>query len=126
MDSVESLLAELRHQYSSPAAKDLGVTPPETKAPSPASLDQLLASLEAFGPAVSSSPVAPAPGPNPEIQGLLRQQQQAQQQQIMAQAQAWLEKLDPLSSEGLWFTEFAKKYPSPLLAAMELLQHQER
>jgi hypothetical protein len=57
---------------------------------------------------------------------LLRQQQQAQQQQSMAQAKAWLEELDPLSSEGLWFTEFAKKYPSPLLAAMELLQHQKR
>jgi hypothetical protein len=35
---------------------------------------------------------------------------------------AWLEKLDPLSSEGLWFEKFAEKYSSQLEAALDYLQ----
>lgn len=58
------------------------------------------------------------------------QQEQIQQQQILAQqkqafkkqAEEWLKKLDPLSDEGLWFEEFAYKYPSKIEAAIEYLQ----
>jgi len=38
-------------------------------------------------------------------------------------AQEWLEKLDPFSSEGLWFERFAEGYPSKLEAAIEYLQN---
>lgn len=37
------------------------------------------------------------------------------------QAKEWLKNLDPLSSEGLWFKEFAKHYPSELEAALDYL-----
>ncbi|MCA1904210.1 MAG: hypothetical protein LDL47_05155 [Cyanobacteria bacterium KgW148] len=37
-------------------------------------------------------------------------------------AKEWLKELDPLSSEGLWFKEFAKHYPSELEAALDYLQ----
>ncbi|MBD2136743.1 hypothetical protein H6F32_03860 [Anabaena sp. FACHB-1237] len=37
------------------------------------------------------------------------------------QAQEWLKKLDPLSTEGLWFEGFARNYPSKLAAAIDYL-----
>lgn len=36
-------------------------------------------------------------------------------------AAAWLEELDPLSNEGLWFSEFSDNYDSPLEAAIDYL-----
>lgn len=58
------------------------------------------------------------------------QQQQIRQQQLQAQqlkalkirAQAWIDRIEPLSSEGLWFEKFAEKYPSKLEAALDYLQ----
>lgn len=54
----------------------------------------------------------------------IRQEQLKQQQReaIIKQAQAWLKSLDPLSDEGLWFEEFAYKYPSKQEAAIDYLQ----
>ncbi|MEO1186065.1 MAG: hypothetical protein AAFX46_15925, partial [Cyanobacteria bacterium J06636_27] len=40
---------------------------------------------------------------------------------LKGQAQEWLEKLEPLSPEGMWFESFAKSYPSKLEAAIEYL-----
>ena len=60
-----------------------------------------------------------------QIQAQQQKQQQQRQKQLEAlkvQAQAWLEKLDPLSSEGLWFERFAEGYPTKLAAAIEYLQ----
>ena len=37
------------------------------------------------------------------------------------QAQEWLENLEPLSPEGMWFESFAQSYPSKLEAAIEYL-----
>jgi hypothetical protein len=37
-------------------------------------------------------------------------------------AKQWLAKLDPLSSEGLWFERFAESYPHKLAAAIDYLQ----
>ncbi len=53
-----------------------------------------------------------------------RQQQLLQQQQeaLNKQARAWLQALDPLSEEGLWFEELAGKYPSRIEAAIDYLQ----
>lgn len=53
-----------------------------------------------------------------------RQQQLKQQEaeKIRQSAIAWLKQLDPLSTEGLWFDSFAKKYDSKLEAAIAYLQ----
>ena len=40
---------------------------------------------------------------------------------LKGQAQEWLEKLEPLSPEGMWFESFAQSYPSKLDAAIEYL-----
>lgn len=52
----------------------------------------------------------------------LQQQRQKQLEALKVQAQDWLKKLDPLSSEGLWFERFAEGYPTKLAAAVEYLQ----
>jgi hypothetical protein len=53
----------------------------------------------------------------------LKQQQLQQQkrEELKKTAQAWLEKLDPFSPEGLWFERFAEKYESKLAAAVDYL-----
>ena len=53
-----------------------------------------------------------------------RQQQRHQQEleKLRQRAIAWLKQLDPLSSEGLWFENFAQKYDSKLEAAIAYLQ----
>lgn len=54
-----------------------------------------------------------------------REQQQLKQQKLeklQQSAIAWLKQLDPLSSEGLWFENFAEKYSSKLEAAIAYLQ----
>ncbi|MUL39422.1 salt stress protein, Slr1339 family [Gloeocapsopsis dulcis] len=38
------------------------------------------------------------------------------------QAIAWLKTLEPLSSEGLWFEQFAAKYSSKVAAAVDYLR----
>lgn len=51
--------------------------------------------------------------------------QQRKQQQLEAltlQAKAWLEKLSPLSSKGIWFEKFAEKYCSKLAPAIDYFQ----
>ena len=40
---------------------------------------------------------------------------------LKGQAQEWLENLEPLSPEGMWFESFAQSYPSKLEAAIEYL-----
>ena len=40
---------------------------------------------------------------------------------LKSQAQEWLQKLEPLSTEGMWFETFAQSYPSKLEAAIEYL-----
>ncbi len=57
-----------------------------------------------------------------------RQQQQEeerhrqQRQQFAKQAQLWLQNLEPLSTEGIWFEEFASSYPTKIEAAIDYLQ----
>ena len=42
------------------------------------------------------------------------------------QAEEWLKTLEPLSTEGIWFTDFAKNYLSSLEAAIDYLEASER
>ena len=66
-------------------------------------------------------------------QVLLHQQQLAAQQQSEAirkrrerQAKQWLKELDPLTTEGIWFTDFARNYSSLLEAVIDYLEASER
>ncbi len=58
------------------------------------------------------------------IQEKIRQAKfQAEQKKALENpAKQWLAKLDPLSSEGLWFERFAEGYPDKLAAAIDYLQ----
>ncbi len=58
-----------------------------------------------------------------DLQQFVAQKNAEIQQKIAATAQAWLNQLDPLSGEGLWFMDFAKNHASPLAAAIELAEH---
>ncbi len=57
----------------------------------------------------------------------IRQKQfKAKQLEILkVQAKQWLAKVDPLSSEGLWFERFSESYSSKLEAAIEYLKNNE-
>ncbi len=58
----------------------------------------------------------------------LQQQQQQKKVNLERTARQWLKNLDPLSGEGLWFTDFARNFSSPLEAAIAYLEphdHQE-
>lgn len=50
-----------------------------------------------------------------------RRQQEEREQRLREQAAQFLKGLDPYSNEGMWFTEFARRFPTPLAAAMEYL-----
>jgi predicted ribosome quality control (RQC) complex YloA/Tae2 family protein len=130
MDSLDKLLAQLKAEYdesappeqkTKPSAKPL-IQPPSNSA---SSIDNLLAEVKTQYEEQD------------QVEELRKQQEQQQQQirqqQLKAQklealkirAKAWVESIDPLSSEGLWFEKFAEKYPSKLEAALEYLQEIE-
>ena len=48
--------------------------------------------------------------------------QAKQREALQKPAKQWLAKLDPLSSEGIWFEKFAEGYPHKLAAAIDYLQ----
>ena len=54
---------------------------------------------------------------------ILQEKLQAKQREALQKpAKKWLAKLDPLSSEGMWFEKFAEGYPDKLTAAIDYLQ----
>ena len=55
----------------------------------------------------------------------LQQQQQQKKASLERTARQWLKILDPLSGEGLWFTDFARNFSSPLEAAIAYLEPQD-
>lgn len=129
MDPIDKLLAQIKAEYEEPAkveeprqqklkAEPLRQPPPKQEPFIDSLLTQLKAEYEEQA----------------RIEEQLRQQQlkaeQLRQQQLRQQqlealtsrARVWLEKLDPLSSEGIWFEKFAEKYSSKLAAAIDYLQ----
>lgn len=56
-----------------------------------------------------------------EIQQAERRRQE-RRKRLERMARQWLDNLDPLSEEGLWFEEFAYAYPSKLEAAIDYLE----
>ena len=118
------------------------------------SIDKLLAALDAVdNPKVNCDrpqPPPTVPAKSNDIDALLnrvkrdfeqkelievqtekvKSQQQQQQKKVSLErtARQWLKNLDPLSGEGLWFTDFARNFSSPLEAAIAYLEphdHQE-
>jgi hypothetical protein len=55
----------------------------------------------------------------------LHQEQQQKKANLEKTARQWLKNLDPLSGEGLWFTDFARNFSSPLEAAIAYLEPQD-
>ncbi len=128
MDPLDKLLDELKAEYdqTKPVAPKPQPNVAKSSTPQPPKslslVDHLLAEVKADFAAQD------------EIEELEKQQQQEQekirQAQIKAQqletekseAEAWLKKLDPFSSEGLWFERFAQSYSSKLEAAIEYLK----
>lgn len=110
------------------------------------SIDKLLAALDAVdNPKENRVPKSlPNPGKSNDIEELLnrvkrdfeqkelvelqtekvklQQEQQQKKANLEKTARQWLKNLDPLSSEGLWFTDFARNFSSPLEAAIAYLE----
>lgn len=139
MDEIDKLLANLNQSS----------TPPVSKSPQPAadsstrSIDDLLSQIEISQP--QSPPPAPPPQRLLEEMKAEHDQQQAElerqaererqrkqrrlenlkQQRRLAlveKAEQWLKSVDPKSSEGRWFEEFACNYSSRLEAAIDYLE----
>jgi len=129
MDSIDKLLAELQAENTKPAKPQQQPPPPKTFIQPPSKstslIDNLLAEVK-------------ADFVEKETAEELRRQQKLEQERIKQeklkaqqleglknQAKDWLKKLDPLSTEGLWFERFAESYSSKLEAAIEYLQTNE-
>lgn len=133
-DSLESILADTRQKYlevseetpeqgARPALEDGSNNRRRSPSQHP-SLDRLLKELEQERPRnpPPGASVTPAPKQSlePALDCLVPQAKADNQAKIAQKAQQWLNKLDPLSGEGIWFAELAKHYPSALDAAIDL------
>lgn len=119
--SIDNLLAQVEADCQTSLAEPIARIPQQL-APQSSGIDNLLSQVKAD---VQEQDKLEAWQKQQQIQAQQLQQQQQRQKQLEAlkiQAQAWLEKLDPLSSEGLWFDRFAQGYPTKLAAAIEYLQ----
>ncbi|MBW4595751.1 MAG: hypothetical protein KME46_23310 [Brasilonema angustatum HA4187-MV1] len=121
MDSLDKLLAELKAEYEQQKPQQhqqkANSIKPVSKMEDKSNflIDKLLADVKAD---FEQKDLA---------EKLQKQQEQEQLQakkleELKKQAEDWLAKLDPFSSEGLWFEKFAEGYPSRLEAAIEYLQ----
>jgi hypothetical protein len=139
MDEIDKLLAGLTPE---PKRKPQPPSPtPQAKAPAQA-IDDLLKQLDTPQPSISSAAKPDrllqeikADYEEQQEQLVLEQQQQAKQKQqrleqlkaqrraeLTEQAAEWLKALDPKSTEGKWFEEFACNYASRLEAAIDYLE----
>ncbi|MBN4004949.1 hypothetical protein [Nostoc sp. LPT] len=131
MDSIDKLLAELQTEYKevqpqqqqpkSVVAKSFIPSSPK----SASLMDNLLAEVKAN---FAEKDAAIELKRQQEVKQERIRQEQLKAKQLEAlkvQAKEWLAKVDPLSSEGLWFERFAESYPSKLEAAIEYLRSNE-
>jgi len=144
MDEIDKLLNSLNNNASEPRPSS------EAKPVARSSIDDLLKKIDAPSQ-IPSSPssdrlfdAAPQITPSPSsdrLFGDLKQEreeslrQAAQQKQerlehlkqqrrqaLTVKAQEWLKNLDPNSSEGRWFEEFACNYETRIVAAIDYLE----
>ncbi|MEA5616367.1 hypothetical protein VB711_00725 [Cronbergia sp. UHCC 0137] len=129
MDSIDKLLDELKTEYKEEKPKQqkpaLSRNEPliSLSPKSDSLIDNLLADVKADFASIDAAED-------------LRRHQELEQEKIHQaqlkareieklhkQAKEWLAKLDPLSTEGIWFEKFAEGYYSKLEAAIEYLQN---
>lgn len=131
MDSIDKLLAELQTEYKevqpeqqqSKSATAKPFIPPSPKSAS--FIDNLLAEVQADF-AEEDAAIELKKQQELEHERIRQEQLKAKQLEVLkVQAKEWLAKVDPLSSEGLWFERFAESYSSKLEAAIEYLRNNE-
>lgn len=129
MDSIDKLLAELQTEYKEVQPQQQQSKSATAKSfipssPKPASLiDNLLAEVQADF-AQQDAAIELKKQQELEQEQIRQEQLKAKQlEALQVQAKEWLAKVDPLSSEGLWFERFAENYSSKLEAAIEYLRN---
>ncbi|MEO1428245.1 MAG: hypothetical protein AAFV71_04100 [Cyanobacteria bacterium J06633_8] len=146
MDSIDKLLSELQAEYQQSVNSPVEKTEEGKKvekvniakldSPSPSSF---FASSSSKGDAIDN--ILAEIKQETEEKQLLEEQQKQQKleeeriekekikakklEALKRQAQDWLDKLEPLSPEGIWFESFSKNYPSKLEAAIEYLDSEQ-
>jgi hypothetical protein len=125
MDSIDKLLAELKSEYEQPLKPQQQSEPspnkPEVKSKS-SILDNILADVKSDFEECNRV-LELQKQQELEHERIRQEQLQAKQLETLNKyAQDWLDKLDPLSTEGMWFERFAEGYLSKLEAAIEYLQ----
>ena len=139
-DSIDSILADLRQKYvEEPGAisSNSAINPTPSKEQQHPTLDIILNELKQdckvsyFSEKTNKIQAEDKQIPqslnsklNPELENLIEYQDQQRQAIITQKAQQWLDQLDPLSGEGIWFADLAKHYPSTLAAAIALLNNE--
>ncbi|MEH2161035.1 MAG: hypothetical protein V7K38_08285 [Nostoc sp.] len=131
MDSIDKLLAELQSEYKEVQPKQQQSKSTTAKSfipssPKPASfMDNLLAEIKADF-AEEDAAIELKKQQELEQERICQEKLKAKQlEALKVQAKEWLAKVDPLSSEGLWFERFAESYSSKLEAAIEYLRNNE-
>lgn len=124
MDEIDKLLQELQQEYSESKPKPQSPNPPSVEVNYPKStqftpvtsgVDKMLNDIKADFEEKDLAEKL-------QQQQLIEAEKNRQKQALEKTAKLWLEKLEPLSQEGLWFDKFAEGYPSKLAAAIEYLQ----
>lgn len=120
MDEIDRLLSQLKAENEkSPPAKPKPQPPATAK--SSGAIDRLLEQVKSD---YDRQDLEQEQIRQAQIKAEQLKQQQLQQhkrEELKKTAQAWLEKLDSFSPEGLWFERFAEKYESKLAAAIDYL-----
>ncbi len=115
--SLDSLLSELKVEPVQIKQQQIPKAPKNE-----ASLNSLLSDIKAD---YEDRDRAEAERRQEQLKAEELRKQHLKQQELEAlqrQAIAWLKKLEPLSTEGLWFEKFAENYASKLEAAIVYLQ----
>jgi hypothetical protein len=127
MDSLDKLLAQLQTEYKEvPQQSSATAKPFIPQSPKSASfIDKLLTEVQADF-AQEDAAIELKRQQELEQERIREEQLKAKQlEALKLQAKEWLTKVDPLSSEGLWFERFAASYSSKLEAAIEYLRNNE-
>jgi hypothetical protein len=125
-DPLDQLLAELNAKLDEIVPPPSPVPLPKAKPalkpiPSGDDLDDLLASVRAQTQEKNRIEAEKQKLRQQKALQQQKQQEAAHRARWQNEAQQWLRQLDPLSSEGLWFRDFACNYPSELDAAIAYL-----
>lgn len=131
MDSIDKLLAELQTEYKKVQPQQQQSKSAIAKSFIPASpksaslMDNLLAEIKADF-AEEDAAIELKKQQELEQERIRQKQFKAKQLEVLkVQAKEWLAKVDPLSSEGLWFESFSENHSSKLEAAIEYLKNNE-